>query len=422
MTLDVVSALSVFDPTLPGLSLAFDLDALSSRFEELWERRDGQPRVVSGCKRVDTWYEPGVRYVAAYELTGKGPDGTNPRTFGVLDVHPSGGTHRLFPDDPELPALVSATSGDGMRERLAALSAGVAGPGVVEDCKITPVRYKPGQRCVLRYELSSQGKHVLFGKLVAAGGEQLMTTLVTLHKARETNRALPHVPRPLFYWSDLGLVIQSEVTAPALTVRALDVSLPAGARARWMHSAGSGLAALHRTVTPSRVRRTFQEDAHELQDFGTLFSQFAPDLAGRFHDAVGAICSYALASTEPAPVASHGALRTDQFLADDDRGLVMMDLDGFCCATPARDIGNLLAYLDWRAIRRPEDAVIVDEARRAFLEGYAATAPLPAGPWLAAFRAASMLKIAGRRFRSLSFEEWALVPKALEAAWDMLPT
>jgi hypothetical protein len=414
---------SVFDSALPALSLAFDLDALSSRFEELWERRDGQHRVVGRCKRKDTWYEPGVRYVAAYELTGGGPDGTNPRTFGVLDVHPSGGTHRLFPDDPELPALVSATSGDGMRERLVALSADVGRPEVVDDCEITPVRYKPGQRCVLRYDVSSQGKHaVLFGKLVAAGGERLMATLVTLHKARETTPTLPRVPRPLFYWSDLGLVMQSEVTAPTLTVRALDVSSPAGARARWMHSAGSGLAALHRTVTARGPRRTFQEDAHDLRDFGALFSQLAPDLADRFHDAVAAICSYALASTEPAPVASHGALRTDQFLVDDDRGLVMMDLDGFCWATPARDIGNLLAYLDWRAIRRPEDAALVDEARRAFLEGYAATAPLPVSPWLAAFRAASMLKIAGRRFRSLSFDEWALVPKLLEAAWDLRPT
>jgi Ser/Thr protein kinase RdoA (MazF antagonist) len=119
-------------------------------------------------------------------------------------------------------------------------------------------------------------------------------------------------------------------------------------------------------------------------------------------------------------VASHGALRTDQFLID-GRDLVLIDLDSYCWATPGRDMGNLLAYLDWRAIRRPEDATLVDEARHAFLEGYAAVAPLPDSPWLAAFRAGSMLKIAGRRLRSLSFEEWELLSKLLDAARATLP-
>jgi hypothetical protein len=411
------------DPALPALQLGFDLDALSSRFQELTERTRGQGFTVNACRRTDTTYAPGVRYVAAYELAGEGPDGSTVRTFGVLDVQPSGATHRLFPDDPELPTLATATSGEGMRERLAALSADVMQFGAVDDCKITPVRYKPGQRCVLRYDLSSQGKRaVLFGKLIATGGEQLMATLASLRDARETTPAMPPVPRPLCHWPDLELVMQSAVTAgPSLTVRAMDLSSPTGARARWMGAAGSSVGAMHRTLSASGPQRTLEEDARELQDYETLFSQLAPDLARRFHDAVAEIGSYAPTAGEPALVASHGALRTDQFLVDDDRGLVMMDLDGFCWAPSSRDVGNLLAYLDWRAIRRPEDSVLIDEARRAFLEGYGTVAPIPLESELAAFRAASMLKIAGRRFQSLAFEEWQFVPKLVDAAWDTLP-
>jgi phosphotransferase family enzyme len=415
------SARPDLDPTLPALPLAFDLEALSGRFEEEWRRIGGEPVAVSGCRRADTRYEPGVRCVTAYELTGYGPSGANVRTFGVLDVRPSGATHRVFPDDPELAALQAAASSEMMRERLAALADDVTGLRAVEQCEITPIKYKPGQRCVLRYDLRSQRKGVaLFGKLVVGGGEQLFATLATLHDSRKTTPAMPRVARPLFHWPDLELVLQSPVTAPSLSSRALDASSPIDVGTRLMRSAGSGLAALHRGVTATGPRRTLKDDARELEGYGTLFGQLAPRLELRFEQAVAAIHAYAATNSEPPPVASHGALRTDQFLVDGDRGLVLMDLDGFCWANPARDLGNLLAYLDWRAIRRPEDAVLIDEVRRAFLDGYATIAPVPSSSDLAAFRAASMLKIAGRRFQRLDFEEWELVPQLLDAAWRTL--
>jgi hypothetical protein len=411
----------VADPALPALPLAFDVDALSERFQEKWKRVSGQHIAFTGCRRIDTTYEPGVRCLATYELTGTGPCGEKTRTFGVLDVLSSGATHRLFPDDPDLPGLPSAADGGAMRERFAALPFDATGLKDIDDCEVTPVRYKPGERCVLRYELRSGEKRVaLFGKLVAADGDNLLATLVSLHDAARTIPAMPRVARPLYYWPELDLVLQSEVAGTTHAGRALDTSFPPEARIRWMRSAGSGLAALHRTVWASGRRRTLPDDADELQTYRELFKQLAPHLAPRFDDAIKAISRYARANSEPNAVPSHGALRTDQFLIDRNDGVVLMDLDGFCLATPARDMGNLFAYLDWRTIRKPEDDALIDEARRAFLEGYAEAGPLPDASWLAAFTAGSMLKIAGRRFRSLAFEEWELVPQLLDAAWATL--
>jgi hypothetical protein len=410
------------DPALPALPLAFDMEALSRRFQEQWERAGGRRAAVGGCRRIDTTYVPGERCVATYEIIGEGPGGTKSRTFGVLNVDSSGATPRLFPDDPELPALSSAANADVMHERIAALPADVTGIKVIDSCEITPVRYKPGERCVLRYDLRSRREHAsLFGKLVAAGGDVLFATLTALHDAGETTPATPGVPRPLFFWRDLDLVLQSEVTATPLGARALDASSPQRVRTRWMRSAGGGLAAMHRMSLAGGPRRTLLDDARDLETYGTLFTQLAPRLGRLFRDAIVATSRYALANREPAPVASHGALRADQLLVDRDDNLVLMDLDGFCRATPARDIGNLFAYLEWRAIRRPEDAVLIDDARRAFLEGYEEASPRPDSSWLAVFTAGSMLKIAGRRFRSLNFEEWGLVPKLLDAASEALP-
>ena len=119
--------------------------------------------------------------------------------------------------------------------------------------------------------------------------------------------------------------------------------------------------------------------------------------------------------TEPDPVPSHGAMRTDQFLIQNGE-LVLIDLDGFCWANPARDMGNFLAYLCWKAIRQPEHGAFVETAGRAFLDAYLDARPNLDVRWLSLYQAASLLKIAGRRFRSLTFREWPLVIHLIDAA------
>ncbi|MDX6533264.1 MAG: hypothetical protein QOF68_1008, partial [Gaiellales bacterium] len=97
----------------------------------------------------------------------------------------------------------------------------------------------------------------------------------------------------------------------------------------------------------------------------------------------------------------------------------LVDFDGFCAADAGRDVANLLAYLDWRSIRFPEEATRLAAAGRAWTEGYAETAGrVPPERSLGAYRAASMLKIAGRSLRSLRGGEWTHLPTLLDrAAW-----
>ena len=116
---------------------------------------------------------------------------------------------------------------------------------------------------------------------------------------------------------------------------------------------------------------------------------------------------------------SHGALRTDQFLIEDGH-LVLIDLDSVCWANPARDLGNLLAYLAWKALRQPPYAAFIQLAQQAFLEGYARLRTLPATEWLAYYQAASMLKIVGRRYAGLTYKEWPLTEELLERAVRMI--
>jgi len=106
-------------------------------------------------------------------------------------------------------------------------------------------------------------------------------------------------------------------------------------------------------------------------------------------------------------------------MIEDDR-LVMIDLDGFCWANPARDLGNYMAYLRWKTIRQPGRAELIAQAGRLLLSGYQSLRHLPERRWLAIYEADSMLKIAGRRFRSLTTKEWHLVPALIDGAAQAL--
>ena len=97
----------------------------------------------------------------------------------------------------------------------------------------------------------------------------------------------------------------------------------------------------------------------------------------------------------------------------EDGELVMIDLDGFCWANPARDLGNFMAYLRWKAIRQPHNAAFIERGGQMFLDGYRASGVAIDDEWLRRYTADSLLKIMGRRFRSLTAKEWELVPNLL---------
>jgi hypothetical protein len=179
------------------------------------------------------------------------------------------------------------------------------------------------------------------------------------------------------------------------------------------------LAGFHAAADAPGPLRTFEDDLAELRGYTRAVAQAAPALRARYtsllEDLAGAASRIDLSPAVP----SHGAFRTDQLLDDGD-GLIMIDLDGFCRSSSGRDIGNFLAYQRWRALRQPDLAAFVRTSRDAFLQAYASVRALPHGREIDVFGAASLIKIAGRRFRNLSIREWPLVPALLEEATELL--
>jgi hypothetical protein len=412
-----------FDPQLPDLAMAFDRDAVARLFEQQWPGHDdgGAPRITK-VKPQDTKYQPGKRCVTTFELLAERAGAPPQRTIGVVEATPAGVAHRLYNDDPRLPWLADAAEPVGMQQRFAALLTDTP----IEACTVTPVRYRAGVRCVFRYDIqTAASKQVLFGKLLGEGGEQLLATVSALHSASRGVNAptlnaahgsaqpMPRIPPPLAYWPDIHMLIQPEVAGGAeLNDLAFDPSQDAATRARWLHEAGARLAGLHAAQVDGPPR-TLEDDVNELREYIAPMAQPDPELARRYEAAVARIAA-ALGDAPSPGTATHGAFRTDQYMIEGDE-LVMIDLDGFCWAEPERDLGNFLAYLLWKAIRKPADAGFIMRAGQIFMEGYQAAGREPDEHRLAIYQADSLLKIAGRRYRSLTTKEWHLVPRLIEA-------
>jgi hypothetical protein len=392
-----------FDPALGDLSVVVDPAAAAV---VLGAAFDGS--TVRSARRRDTRYRPLVDCTATYELDLEA-DGAGRRGIGVVTVTPAGVAARRFDDDPGLPGLAEALDPERMAARLAGPVPGLTG------CEPSPVRYKPGARCVLRYRLATTGgPRELFGKLLAGGVDAQLATIAALRAA--AGGGMPAVLPVTAAWPDLGLLAQPAVErGTELHQRAFDPAVPEAERLELLRAAGQGLAALHGAAPPRLPLATPAGDLAELGGYLAPVGQVDPDLGGRYAAVLGRV-EAALHGGAPQPAAAgHGAMRTDQFLVDEGGGLVLIDLDGACLAEPARDLGNLLAYLDWKVIRRPGDAARVERAGTAFLAGYATGRPAPPAR-VATYRAASLLKIAGRRYRSLTVPEWPLVPALLDAA------
>lgn len=405
-----------FDPHLPALPMAFDMGAVARLFAEHWPGAASNSSVtITKCALQDTKYQPATRCVTVYTLQFDQTDMPQQQTIGVIEITPAGLTHRLYDEDSRIPWLALATDPQEMHQHFAAL----LDDSAIKACIVTPVRYKPGARCVFRYDIrNDSGQRVFFGKLLADGDDQLMATIGALYQASLSRPAMPRILRPMAHWPDLHMLIQPAVVGGGeLNILAFDPDEDNATRERWMRDAGARLAGLHACDVGAGPRRTMADDLEELREYVAPMAMVNPALAARYEAAVESIAAGNL--PEPATVASHGAFRTDQFMIEDGE-LVMIDLDGFCWANPARDLGNFLAYLRWKAIRQPHNAAFIEHVGQLFLDGYYASGAAIDGEWLRRYTASSMLKIVGRRFRSLTAKEWDLVPSLLDAALTTL--
>jgi hypothetical protein len=342
-------------------------------------------------------------------------------------------TVRQFPIDPQLPHLddvMAPALGSSLVVALESAARDVN--DVPADATLTgvvaaPVRYKPGDRCVLRYRLrfgdpgaGHEGRSAsmtcsLVAKLYREPGEaqaadDLLARLRDRAAAAWTARPLGVVPGlPLALTEDLG-----SSRDPVPTQSGLDVLHPGSEPAfEVIGRAGRALAELHTSgLDGSDLKpRTGADEAGKAAKRAALLEQYVPDLAPMVRRVTGPLC----ATLSRLPVdtlrPAHGSYKASQLLVRAG-AVFLVDFDQFCLADPALDVGYFLAYLRpaglWyhRAGRREWFDAAAGIFLSKYLDRLAERGETPAdcagiADRAPLFEAALLLKIAARRANRL---------------------
>ena len=305
---------------------------------------------------------------------------------GVLHVPELGISVQAFPADASLPALAASCDTSEHGPVFQALQA--AACVLLHDtswrlvsARAEPVRYKPANRCVIRYRLvlEREGEHgparrnfTLFGKVygdpeqaesVQAMQQQLYDEQVAAQGSTIAGQVLhtPLLPRPLGTIKTLGLTINEAVQPatsqePMLTgVRALqprvvrgrggeisDVVIPG----EELRLTAVALAGLHTSgVRPGEgAPRTGAKEAKRARERAALIAAHTPGQAAEVQRLAQQLATRLEALQPDAYRPAHGGFKASQLLFHSHQVFVV-DFDGFCLADAALDVGYFLAYL-----------------------------------------------------------------------------
>jgi hypothetical protein len=308
-------------------------------------------------------------------------------------------------------------------ERTAREVHGVPAEEALEGVVAEAVRYKPGDRCVLRYRLR-------FGRPHSDAGTRTCTLVAKLYREQDEAEAA----------DDLLDRLRGRV-GPAWTARPLGVApglplaltedlgsnrgrVPARSGLRVVHPgsepafdvvarAARALAELHTSGldTDALKLRTASDEAGKAAKRAGLLEQYVPELGPAIRQVTGALCDALAALPSDTVRPAHGSYKSSQLLVR-DAAVFLVDFDQFCLADPALDVGYFLAYLRpaglWyhRAGRR----AWFEAAAEAFLTAYlhrlaerGESAAVRAGVAARApvYEAALLMKIAARRVNRL---------------------
>jgi glutathione synthase/RimK-type ligase-like ATP-grasp enzyme/aminoglycoside phosphotransferase (APT) family kinase protein len=345
-----------------------------------------------------------------------------------------------FPYDVDLPVLPAALATSPLAGPLAtALTAAVRAVlgdpcASVAEVRVSPVRYKPGSRCVLRYQVRSAAAEdlVFFGKLYSDPADatvayELARRLwAALDRPRSSQRpnapsVPPVVPRPLALVEEMSLVLTEvaggahdggQVTGSTLLRPSRRSRSRADPPCAALAASAAALAWMHTSrVTAERYAPSGSVYAARVGEWSRALADTVPELGDRL-DRLARLLNDALARTEAgSPVLIHGAFKPSQLVFRAPDQPVITDLDGAGLGDPALDVGYFLAYLRPPGLDDRDGGGIrawYTAARHTFLGAYlAALASHGVEPdHLAAqqrrsavFEAALLLKIASRRTR-----------------------
>jgi hypothetical protein len=281
---------------------------------------------------------------------------------------------QIFPLDADFPRLARLADPAYVRELLAADA--LVGSNA-SGYRITPIRYRPGQRHVLRYDPLDAGgqldeRGTLFAKVYNSdkGARTFDVATRISDWLAEQNNGISAV-RPLRYIAAEGLVLYPRVTGTPLS----DLLREPGPQVDgYLRAAGAAIRALHQTpeslieLQPHSFAKELKgivsasEHVHPLlPEAGAAIARLIERARG-LHDQL---------PQEP-PAFAYGDFKADHLWVTPG-GMTLIDFDTSYLSDPAIDLGKFLADIQWWYDGYGLDGV--EAAQQQFLAGYGAATP-----------------------------------------------
>jgi hypothetical protein len=281
---------------------------------------------------------------------------------------------QIFPLDADFPQLVRLADPLYVRHVLAAEA--TVQPSVPRY-RITPIRYRPGQRHVLRYDpIDAAGRvdesSTLFAKIYNSdkGARTFDVATRISDWLAEQNNGISAV-RPLAYIAAEGLVLYPRVVGTPLSEL---LRTPGPTTDAYLRAAGAAIRALHQTPE-SLIALQPHPFAKELKGIVSASEHVRPLLPATsvmiasLIERAGAL--HAQLPPEP-PAFAYGDFKADHLWVT-PAGMTLIDFDTCYLSDPAIDLGKFLADLQWWY--DGYGLAGVDAAQAQFLAGYGPTPP-----------------------------------------------
>lgn len=259
-------------------------------------------------------------------------------TDGVTDggestvVRIGGATLRLrrFPDDDALPRLAELAMPAHAAVRIAHLFGRTAAAAPAVDV----LRYRPGERCVLRID---DGEPRFVKAHAGTAGERVWAHLRALH-----SQQVP-VAEPLAWDPATQSVWQRWIsrTGPGTLTGGRVTSVV-------LEGVGDTLARLHAAALPGLAVASREALLHDTRKRAVKLAQLFPALTGDLSAVIGWLTGQCDALPAPRPVPVHGDMHLDQCLLAEDR-VLLADLDELAAGDAEQDLAALCVDFRLRA-------------------------------------------------------------------------
>jgi aminoglycoside phosphotransferase (APT) family kinase protein len=383
--------LAGLDPALSALGAALPHDAGA----QSWVLHDAR-------------WTPGQGARLAYRV----PARRGSATFVDISVTPTGWTRHDYREDELLPGLATAARAETVAARLGA----VLGEPVLH-CSVEPVRYRPGLRCVLRYDVRTATRGLTcFAKVLRPHEFDTVAPLVVALAGLPGGREL--VPTLTAVWPEGQTIVVGAVNGRSVSSVLRDPGVPASEKTWVAARLGQLLARFHAQDGIAAPSWSAADQLAAIEESVEAARRADGEFAARLR-----LLTDRLRDGAPArgvEVLAHGAFRAGQVVLGAEGRLVVLDVDGTCRSDPARDLGTALAHLVWQGRCQPAQQGTLTAAGAALLNAYEAQAVPLDGETLSWWRAAGLLQVAVRRFRRLETRDWGRVPALLDAAAELL--